>query len=184
VLQRSSVSRLAILLAVPLVLASLPAASEPPPDVAYQGQLLDAQGVPKTGTVNITIGIYEAMAPLPGESALYIETHENVALDNGIFSMRIGTGTPLSGVFGPELYNATNRSTWGMQFLWPFEAEYLISYLDAGYTQTIIARNKRDLVWIMARTPTLPDADYERLVAQVKAWGYDVSALRRMPQRW
>jgi len=80
--------------------------------------------------------------------------------------------------------DAENRSTWGMQFLWPFEAEYLIAYLDADYTQTIIARNKRDLVWIMAREPALPDADYERLVAQVKAWGYDVSALRKVPQRW
>jgi len=119
---------------------------------------------------------------------------------NGVESFRLEedgsittTYTFREGDFGGELEtyhptgfvrDAANRSTWGMQFLWPFEAEYLISYLDAGYTRTIIARNKRDLVWIMARTPTLPDADYERLVAQVAAWGYDVRALRRMPQRW
>lgn len=58
-LQRSIVSRLAFLLAAPFALANLPAASEPPPDMSYQGQLLDAQGVPKTGTVNIQIRIYE-----------------------------------------------------------------------------------------------------------------------------
>jgi apolipoprotein D and lipocalin family protein len=77
-----------------------------------------------------------------------------------------------------------HRSTWGMQFVWPVKAEFLISHLDAGYTQTIIARNARDYVWIMARTPTIPDADYERLVAQVAAWGYDTGKLRKVPQRW
>jgi len=108
-LQRSVVSRLAFLLAAPFALASMPAASEPPPDMSYQGQLLDALGVPKTGTVNIQIRIYEMMAPVAGETALFTEDHENVALDNGIFSIRIGTGMPVSGTFGPELFNATNR---------------------------------------------------------------------------
>jgi len=65
--------------------------------------------VPKTGTVNIQIRIYEMMAPVAGETALFTEDHENVALDNGIFSIRIGTGMPVSGTFGPELFNATNR---------------------------------------------------------------------------
>lgn len=77
-----------------------------------------------------------------------------------------------------------NKSTWGMQFVWPIKAEFLISHLDAGYTQTIIARNARDYVWIMARTPTIPAADYERHVAQLAAWGYDTTKLRKVPQRW
>ena len=66
------------------------ALAEPPPDVAYQGQLLDAQGVPKTGAVNIQIRIYEALAAFPGETALFVEDHPNVGLDNGIFSIRLG----------------------------------------------------------------------------------------------
>jgi apolipoprotein D and lipocalin family protein len=74
-----------------------------------------------------------------------------------------------------------NNSTWGMQFIWPIKAEFLIASLDAGYTQTIIARNARDYVWIMARTPDIPAADYARHVEQLRAWGYDVSQLRRVP---
>lgn len=77
-----------------------------------------------------------------------------------------------------------NRSTWGMQFIWPIKAEFLISHLDANYSQTIVARNARDYVWIMARTPTIPDADYDRLVATLAAWGYDTGKLRKVPQRW
>ena len=75
-----------------------------------------------------------------------------------------------------------SNATWGMQFVWPIRAEFLIAFLDAGYTQTIIARNARDYVWIMARTPEIPAEDYARLVEQVRAWGYDVSRLRRVPQ--
>lgn len=79
--------------------------------------------------------------------------------------------------------NRDTNATWGMQFIWPIRAEYLISYLDDGYTQTIIARNARDYVWIMARTPEIPAADYARHVEQLRAWGYDITKLRRVPQR-
>jgi apolipoprotein D and lipocalin family protein len=79
--------------------------------------------------------------------------------------------------------DTVNRSTWGMQFLWPFKSEFLVSYLDAGYSQTIIARNARDYVWIMARTPAIADADYERLVGLLAGWGYDTGKLRKVPQR-
>jgi apolipoprotein D and lipocalin family protein len=33
----------------------------------------------------------------------------------------------------------------------------------------------------MARTPTIADADYARLVDQVKMQGYDISKLRKVP---
>ncbi len=75
-----------------------------------------------------------------------------------------------------------NNSTWGMQFIWPIKAEFLIAYLDAAYTQTIIARNARDYVWIMARTPVISETDYAAHVTRLQAWGYDVSQLRCVPQ--
>jgi apolipoprotein D and lipocalin family protein len=75
------------------------------------------------------------------------------------------------------------NATWGMQFLWPFKSEYLIVYLDAGYTQTIIARNARDYVWIMARTPVISQETYDQDVARVAALGYDMRKLRKVPQQ-
>lgn len=77
-----------------------------------------------------------------------------------------------------------NGAIWGMQFIWPIQAEYVIAYVDDAYQQTIIGRSKRDYVWIMARTPTLPDADYARLVDKVRELGYDPALLRRVPQQW
>ena len=73
-------------------------------------------------------------------------------------------------------------AVWGQQYLWPFKADYRISYLSPAYTETVITRAKRDYVWIMARTPTIPEADYERLKAFVGTQGYDVRLLQRAPQ--
>jgi apolipoprotein D and lipocalin family protein len=82
------------------------------------------------------------------------------------------------------IVDSVNNSTWGMQFIWPFKAEFLITYLNKEYSQTVIARNKRDYVWIMARTPQIPEADYLRLVKGLEGQGYDISRLRKVPQRW
>jgi apolipoprotein D and lipocalin family protein len=77
-----------------------------------------------------------------------------------------------------------SNAVWGMQFVWPIKADYRIAYLSADYGQTVIARTSRDYVWIMARTPAIADADYQRLVGFVADQGYDVSLLRKVPQRW
>ncbi len=77
-----------------------------------------------------------------------------------------------------------SNAIWGMQFVWPIKAEYLIVHLDDAYTTTVIARNKRDHAWIMSRTPTMPDSQYQQLVEQLVSWGYERDAFVRGPQRW
>ena len=77
-----------------------------------------------------------------------------------------------------------SNAVWGMQFLWPIKADYRIVYLAPDYSQTVIAREARDYVWIMARTPEIPEADYARLVALAGSLGYDANRIERVPQRW
>jgi apolipoprotein D and lipocalin family protein len=77
----------------------------------------------------------------------------------------------------------SNNAIWGMQFVWPIKAEFVISHIDADYTETIIARSARDYVWIMARTPTIEKTRYDALVSKVEAMGYDISKLVKVPQR-
>ena len=77
-----------------------------------------------------------------------------------------------------------SNALWGMRFIWPIKADYRIVYLDEGYTQTIIGRQKRDFVWIMAREPNISDEDYEMLLGVVESLGYDVSKVERVPQQW
>lgn len=77
----------------------------------------------------------------------------------------------------------SGNALWGMQFIWPIKAEYRIAYLDSNYTKTIIARNARDYVWIMARKPVLSDAEYAELTGFVGKLGYDLGKLRKVPQQ-
>jgi apolipoprotein D and lipocalin family protein len=77
-----------------------------------------------------------------------------------------------------------SNAAWGMRFVWPIKADYRITYLSDDYGQTVIGRQKRDFVWIMARTPQIPEPDYERLLGLVAQQGYDISKVRRVPQRW
>jgi apolipoprotein D and lipocalin family protein len=77
-----------------------------------------------------------------------------------------------------------SNAVWGMRFIWPVKADYRIAYLDPAYSRTVIARNKRDFVWIMARTPSISDDDYAELEALIDSLGYDTSELRKVPQRW
>ena len=77
-----------------------------------------------------------------------------------------------------------SNAVWGMQFVWPVKADYRIVHLAPDYSQTLIAREKRDYLWIMARSPSMPEADYQRLVAFAASLGYDTARIRKVPQRW
>ncbi len=77
-----------------------------------------------------------------------------------------------------------SNAVWGMQFVWPIKADYRIVYLDEGYSTTVIGRNRRDYVWIMAREPAIPDAHYAQIVGFLESVGYDVSRLQKVPQQW
>ena len=72
---------------------------------------------------------------------------------------------------------------WGMQFIWPIKADYRVIYLNEDYTQTVIGRNRRDYVWIMARTPSIPTADYAAIIELVTEQGYDAAKIRPVPHR-
>ncbi len=80
--------------------------------------------------------------------------------------------------------DTNTNATWGMRIIWPFKAEYLIAYLDGDYSETIIARRKRDYAWIMTRDAEIDDARYEALVERLVGMGYVPTEIRRVPQRW
>ncbi len=77
-----------------------------------------------------------------------------------------------------------SNAIWDMQFIWPLKTDYRISYLAPDYSQTIISREKRDYVWIMARTPGISDTDYQQLLNIIREQGYDVARVQKVPQQW
>lgn len=95
----------------------------------------------------------------------------------GSFTAPLETMEPVGTVV-----EGTNNAVWGMQFVWPIKAEYVIVDLAPDYSRTIIGRSKRDYVWLMARTPRLPETELQAAIARIEALGYDVSKLRMVPQ--
>lgn len=115
----------------------------------------------------------ESYAPRPDGRIQTTFRYRNKSFDAPLKTLQpIGSVVP-----GPS------NAVWGMQFIWPIKAEYIIAYLDPGYTETIIARNARDYAWIMARTPTIPANEYALAVERLKDMGYDTAKLRRVPQQ-
>jgi len=148
--------------------------------------------VAKDVDINRFMGDWYVIANIP--------TRFEVGAHNAIESYRLDqdgsiatTFTYRDGAFdGPEkvmrprgfVREGTGNAIWGMQFIWPIKAEYLIAYVDPAYTQTIIARSALDYVWIMSRTPVLSTGDYARLERRVRDLGYDMTKLQQVPQRW
>jgi len=75
-----------------------------------------------------------------------------------------------------------SNAVWGMQFVWPFKAEYRIIFLSEDYSRTVIGRSKRDYVWIMAREPAIPDEEYNAILGFLQEQGYDIKKLQKVPQ--
>lgn len=80
--------------------------------------------------------------------------------------------------------DTASNAVWGVQFVWPFKADYRIMYLEADYSVAVIGREKRDYLWVLARKPELAEDDYQRLLKFVAAQGYDIAQVQRVPQQW
>jgi apolipoprotein D and lipocalin family protein len=75
-----------------------------------------------------------------------------------------------------------SNARWGVQFIWPFKAPYLVIQLAPDYSTTTIGYPSRDLIWIMARTPTLSESVYQSLLQKAAAQGYDTNRIVKVPQ--
>lgn len=72
--------------------------------MSYQGRLLDDNGVPVTNTspgLTFVVKIYDDSV---GGAIQYQETHTGVAINDGVYSFKIGTQTPDSGVWDVNLW--------------------------------------------------------------------------------
>jgi apolipoprotein D and lipocalin family protein len=101
------------------------------------------------------------------------------SFNDGSFDGPRRTFTPTGYVFDKD-----SNAVWGMQFIWPFKADYRVIYLKSDYSQTIIGRNRRDYVWVMARVPQVTENDMQLMLKVIADQGYDVSKVEMVPQRW
>ncbi len=74
-----------------------------------------------------------------------------------------------------------SNAVWGMRFIWPFKAEYIIVYVDDDYQATLIGRRKRDYLWIMTRSAHPDEATVETLIDLAVEQGYPRERIQRVP---
>jgi len=82
-----------------------------------------------------------------------------------------------------EVLDKETNARWAVQFLWPFKAPFLVIDLDPDYSRTTIGYPDRSLIWIMARTPQIPESEYNAALTAAAAQGYDTSRIVRVPQK-
>ena len=67
-------------------------------------------------------------------------------------------------------------------FFWPFYGDYWIIGLDLEYRWAVVGEPGRKYLWILSRTPNMPEADYQQALKQARAAGYDPHRLLKTPQ--
>jgi apolipoprotein D and lipocalin family protein len=99
-----------------------------------------------------------------------------------------GTEMSVEGV--AEIVDSTTNARLKVSFLpawlrWTGigRGDYWLLYLASDYRVAIVGEPSREYLWILSRTPTLPDAEYQALMAKVRAAGYDPDRLRRATPR-
>ncbi len=65
-----------------------------------------------------------------------------------------------------------------VRFFWPFSSPYWIIELDPDYRWAVVGHPQRKYLWILSRTPKLPQKVEAGILKRLAALGYDVSKLK------
>lgn len=88
-----------------------------------------------------------------------------------------------SGITGKAfVVEGSNNTKLKVQFFWPVKADYWIVKLDNDYNWAVVSSPAKDYLWILSRTPSIPDDLYNSIVGSLKDEGYDTRRLNRTPQ--
>jgi apolipoprotein D and lipocalin family protein len=176
------------LAATGVILGGLSSCQSRPPEVGAVGPL---RAMDRHVDLERFMGDWYVIAHIPTfiekEAFNAVERYE-MSADGSIattfFFNRGGFDGPLK-TYRPRgfVHDRGTNAEWRMQFLWPFKAAFLITYLDADYQTTIVGVPDRSYVWIMARAKSLPDVELARLEGILAETGHDITKLRRVPQR-
>ena len=70
-----------------------------------------------------------------------------------------------------------------VSFFGPFYGDYRIVELAPDYSSAIVTSSTKNYLWMLSRTPQLSQKTLEKYLAQIREWGFDVSALEYPKQK-
>lgn len=77
----------------------------------------------------------------------------------------------------------SDPARWKVRIVWPFVSDYTVIALDEDAGYAMVGVPSRNMLWIMARAKTMPDAAYRRYVQQARRQGFPVDTLQKVPQK-
>jgi len=76
-----------------------------------------------------------------------------------------------------------DNTRWQSTFYWVMRFKFDVLYVDKDYQTMLFGHPSRDYGWIMSRSPTMGDKQYNELMQIFIENGYDISRFAKVPQR-
>jgi apolipoprotein D and lipocalin family protein len=76
-----------------------------------------------------------------------------------------------------------SNARWKAQFIWPLSFDYLILETAPDYSWALVGHPSRDLAWVFSRSAEIDQALLTQLYEKLAAQGYNIEALKRVPQK-
>lgn len=70
-----------------------------------------------------------------------------------------------------------------VSFFWFFYGDYFVLDLDKDYQWALVGSSSDKYLWILSRSPQMPDLLYDELLDKLRKRGYDVSKLIKVEQK-
>lgn len=112
-------------------------------------------------------------------------TAEYTAKDDGELSVinRCRTDNGFDQAVGRAWVPVANRTAeLKVSFFWPFSSDYWIIGLEKNYRWAIVGNPNRKYLWLLSRTPKLPQGEIDQALQAARNAGYDLSPLKYTPQ--
>ncbi len=81
------------------------------------------------------------------------------------------------------IFDKETNAEWRIQPFWPLKFSYLVIDLAPDYSYTVITVPDRTYLWIMARTPKLPESTYQAILAKLRSQSFNLNELKKVPQQ-
>ncbi len=130
-----------------------------PETINYQGYLTDSAGEPVEGTMPMVFSLYD----LPTEGTILWSESQNVSVSKGIYSVILGTGTPISGSLGALTFNTQyylGIAVGGDPEMTPRQALTSVGYAFTADTALNVANNVITSAMIQDGTVSSSDVSF------------------------
>lgn len=146
---------------------------------------------PTVASVNLKryVGTWHEIARIPnwfqrscdrGVTAQYsVNPDGSIRVENSCLR---ADGKRITAIGRATVVPGSGNSRLRVSFFEPFKGDYWILALDPNYQWALVGHPSRNYLWILSRTPTLPEKQFERIITQATAIGYDPSRIVRTPK--